>query len=256
MKNWTKERIIRTSGMVLAFGVLSALFAFVSSTHNSRICHHILIDIQGTVGNHFISESDVINLLTLDGSDTPLGKMRVELDLRKYENRLKKNPFIQNAQVSTDMKGNLHVAITQPNPVVRWIHPSGTQGYLSDRGERLPLSEHFTARVPVLRGAVRFQADGFLSNNDSLSMHLLHMLIFIKNNTFWNAQIAELELNHSYDLILYPQVTRQIIRFGTPDGYEEKLERLMVFYKQILPVKGWNTYQSVSVKFKNQIICN
>jgi cell division protein FtsQ len=256
MVRWTKERIIRFTTAVLAGGALLLLFAFVNSKHSARVCEQIIIRIEGKTGNHFIAEADVLEMLTMDGSDNPRGKMRVELDLRKYENRLKKNPFIQEAQVATDLEGNMQVMVQQPNPVARWIHPSGAQGYLSDNGERLPLSKHYTARVPVLRGVVRFNANGFLSDNDSLSMHLLHMLIFIKNNTFWNAQIAELEITNSYDLILYPQVTRQIIQFGTPDGYEEKLGRLMLFYKQILPVKGWNTYQSVSVKFKNQIICN
>ena len=30
---------------------------------------------------------------------------------------------------------------------------------------------------------------------------------------------------------------------------------IKIFYKKILPYKGWNSYESVSVKFKGQIIC-
>ena len=30
----------------------------------------------------------------------------------------------------------------------------------------------------------------------------------------------------------------------------------MLFYKNIAPTKGWNTYKTINVKFKNQIICD
>ena len=35
-----------------------------------------------------------------------------------------------------------------------------------------------------------------------------------------------------------------------PDVSEVK-----IFYKDILPAKGWNSYETVSVKFKDQIVC-
>ena len=39
------------------------------------------------------------------------------------------------------------------------------------------------------------------------------------------------------------------------EDYVDKLKRLKIFYKQILPSKGWNSYEKVSVKYKNQIVC-
>ena len=36
---------------------------------------------------------------------------------------------------------------------------------------------------------------------------------------------------------------------------EIKFKKLELFYKNILPTKGWNYYESVNLKFKNQIVC-
>ena len=72
---------------------------------------------------------------------------------------------------------------------------------------------------------------------------------------FLNAQIAEIEINKNKQLILYPQVTKQYIEFGELSDIESKIEKLNIFYKDILPFKGWNTYERVSLKFKNQIVC-
>jgi cell division protein FtsQ len=57
------------------------------------------------------------------------------------------------------------------------------------------------------------------------------------------------------DLILYQQVGKQTIEFGKPEEIEEKFSRINIYYKEILPQKGWNTYSRVNVKFKGQIVC-
>ena len=31
---------------------------------------------------------------------------------------------------------------------------------------------------------------------------------------------------------------------------------MYLFYKVILPTKGWNYYESVNLKYKNQIVCD
>jgi cell division protein FtsQ len=36
-----------------------------------------------------------------------------------------------------------------------------------------------------------------------------------------------------------------LIDFGKPVDIEEKFRNLKIFYKEILPTKGWNSYESV-----------
>jgi cell division protein FtsQ len=52
-----------------------------------------------------------------------------------------------------------------------------------------------------------------------------------------------------------PILGDQMIRIGTIDDLDEKLERLKTFYKEAMPYEGWRTYRSISVKYKNQIVC-
>ena len=35
---------------------------------------------------------------------------------------------------------------------------------------------------------------------------------------------------------------------------KEKFNKISLFYNKIIPSKGWNTYKTVNVKFKDQII--
>jgi cell division protein FtsQ len=84
---------------------------------------------------------------------------------------------------------------------------------------------------------------------------LMELITFINEDEFWNAQITEVVLNSRNDIRLYQQVGKQIIEFGDAFDIEDKFDRISVFYKEILPKKGWNAYDRVSVKFKDQIIC-
>jgi cell division protein FtsQ len=54
---------------------------------------------------------------------------------------------------------------------------------------------------------------------------------------------------------LYPQMGKQIIEFGMATDIESKFRKLKIFYKKILPVKGWNRYSKISLAYQDQIIC-
>ncbi len=256
VKNVFSKKKVIVIISVLAVAAISLLLALVEKKQSSKICDKIEITIDAEAGNHFISEADILDLLTLGGSESIIGKMKAELDLKKIENRLVKNPFIQEAEVYSMHSGKLKVKVKQTNPLARIIFPNGQQNYLDENGNLLPLSKRYTTRVPIIFSRISKEN---LSTEENKNTHLkdfLQLLIFIKNNKFWNAQIAEIELKRNYTINMFPQITRQQIEFGTPQNFEEKLRMLHIFYKQILPNKGWNTYTKVSVKYHNQIICS
>ena len=85
---------------------------------------------------------------------------------------------------------------------------------------------------------------------------LLEMINYINNDKFFSKIISEIEINSNKNIIIHPQFSKQKIIFGYPDNFEDKFEKIILFYKKIVPAKGWNTYRTVNVKFKNQIICD
>ena len=49
-------------------------------------------------------------------------------------------------------------------------------------------------------------------------------------------------------------MTGQLIEFGKPDNVEVKFKKLMVFYKEILPTRGWTRYERVNLEYEGQVI--
>ena len=149
----------------------------------------------------------------------------------------------------------MSVDVKQRRPIARIVQRYGPDAYISDQGEVLPLSDRFTARVVLI------EADNAepLVEKDLLETesgkNFFQLLQFIDGHKFWKAQIAQLYMNADGTILLYPQVGKQVIEFGTATDIERKFNKLKIFYKQIVPVKGWNRYSRVSLAYQNQIIC-
>jgi cell division protein FtsQ len=96
-----------------------------------------------------------------------------------------------------------------------------------------------------------------LENGELGTAHegFLNLLAFVTKSDFWSAQINAMELLSNGEILLHQQVGKQVIEFGKPDEIEIKFKKINLFYNEIVPKKGWNAYDRVNVKFKNQIIC-
>ena len=86
--------------------------------------------------------------------------------------------------------------------------------------------------------------------------NILIQLDLINENDFFRKIISEIDIDRNKNIVIHPVISKQKIIFGYPDMLEEKFQKISLFYNDIVSAKGWNTYKSVNVKFKNQIICD
>ena len=54
---------------------------------------------------------------------------------------------------------------------------------------------------------------------------------------------------------LIPRVGKQTILLGSVEDYETKFDNLMRVYKDVFSKTGWTMYDTVSLKFKDQVVC-
>ena len=152
------------------------------------------------------------------------------------------------------LDGNIQVKVKQNRPIARILRQE-EDVYIDAEGNTLPLSERYTARViPITRSGI-FKP---LDNNffqDSTGKAYLSLLLYIEHNEFWKAQLAQMHIDGKGAVTFLPQVGEHSIEFGKPDHMEAKFKKLMVFYKEVLPVMGWDKYKRVNVAFEDQIIC-
>lgn len=231
--------------------VLSAI-GFVEKKHNSRVFEEVEIKINNQQGNFFVLEEDLLELIEYKQA---LGGKITASGMTEMEQRLIGHDFVEEAEVYRDLKGKLIVEVSQSEPIARILRPDDPDAYITIDKKVLPMSDRFSARVLVVTGGFTDELVKPVDQRSSQAEKFLELTQYIYQRPFWKAQIAQLDIDDQGNITMYPQVGKQTIEFGTPEELESKFARLDTFYKQILPKKGWNDYQRVSVKYTGQIVC-
>ncbi|MDW3194611.1 MAG: cell division protein FtsQ [Cytophagales bacterium] len=234
--------------------LLLGLISFSSVKHSRRVIHDVLINIEQEKGNYFIDQPEVLGLMNAQNTDYVLGSRIGDIDLKLLESRVEAHAFVADAQIFYDLKGNIVVNVEQARPIARIYDPYGADKYIDDRGLVLPINGKHTARVPLIEIEKKIDLKNGITSTEE-GADLFELLRFIDADEFWKAQIAHLVFEGSGEITMLPQITKQKILFGKPSDLAKKFKKLEVFYKEILPNKGWNTYSLVNLKFKDQIVC-
>ncbi|WP_017731850.1 cell division protein FtsQ/DivIB [Nafulsella turpanensis] len=247
--------LLRAGKWVLASIAVVGSVGLVVHKEGERSFKKIVINIENQYDNYFVNEADVMHLISAGGTEKILGTAYESLSLKKVENRIKTHKFVNSTEVFKDFRGNLFVNITQNRPLARIIRQYSPHAYISTEGEILPVSERFTARVPLISGPYTDKLVKSDLSETEEGRQVYELLRYIDEDPFWKAQIAQLEIDAKGHIIMYPQVTKQFIEFGKAEQIEQKFKKLKIFYDKILPAKGWNSYRKVNVKYQDQIIC-
>lgn len=245
------KREIKIAAAIL---VVVLFIAFTERRLGSVSVSDISITIENINENHFLDEADVIDLMQLDKENIK-GAELDRVNLKQVEKRIKSDPFIKNAELYSDLKGNVVARVELRRPIARIVRNDGPDGYIADDGKVMPVSDKFTSRVVLISGGYVRELLKQNNVNDSEDGKLLMELItFIGEDDFWRAQIAQLDIDSKARITLYSQVGDERIEFGKPDNKEVKFKKLKIFYNEILPRMGWNKYNRVNLEYEGQIV--
>lgn len=252
-KKYSLKKILSVSvWSVLASGVVVLLVAAMSKKSTEHITS-VDIHISGIQNNYFIDKGEVLKILEKVNGKKLEQSAISSLDLTKMENQLGKSEWIKKAELFFDNNKVLQVKIREREPIARVFTTSGASFYIDSSLTRLPLSDKFSARLPVFTS---FPTDvKILKKRDSNLLYQVKILSeYINEHPFWMAQIDQIDISTEGHFDLIPKLGNQTIRFGNADNYEQKFNKLLAFYKQVETKVGWNKYSVLDVQYKNQVV--
>lgn len=249
-----KFSLKRELKIVAAVIIVGGIIAFTERKQSGISIKDISIKIDNLQENHFLDEGDIVDLMQLS-KENLTGTSIDAINLKSIEKKIKRQPFIKNANLYSDLKGNLVVRAELRRPIARIVRNDGPDGYIAEDGTIMPVSEKFTSRVILVSGSyVPKMLEQNNMNAKEESKQILELINKIRADEFWNAQIAQLDVDSKTRVTLYPQVGDERIEFGKPGDLDIKFRKLMIFYKEILPRKGWNKYNRVNLEYEGQIV--
>lgn len=265
MKKFLK--ILEIAAWVLMTGGLFALLGFTTTEHNAEVCKKYIIRIDYGKADVLLTEADIYAMVKLTGNLLK-GEKLGSIDFEHIEREIKRQSYVANAQAFMTLDGTVEIDVIQRQPILRIFNEKGESYYLDGLGNLMPLNPSFSARVLVATGAIReifskkvcYLVDS-VKNKDSVEYNsvmnnLYKLSAFITKDKFLKAQIEQIYVEPGGEFELIPRVGTHTILMGRADNLEDKFERLFVFYRMGLSKTGWNRYNIINIKFKNQVVCS
>lgn len=246
--NW----MLTTLWVTIGAGVIVLLVAAVKKESKQK-CTGLNVVVKGVSNNFFVDKNDILVAINQYVDGSPIGQAVNLLNLKDLESDLEKNIWVKKAQLFVDNNAVLQVIVTEREPVARIFTSTGATFYIDSSNAMLPLSEKYSARLPVF---TNFPSEsGVLTKADSLLIKDIAVISkIVQKNPFWMAMIEQVDITKQRTFELVPKIGNSLINFGDATNAAEKLDRLLLFYKQVLVKCGWDYYSSISVQFANQVV--
>lgn len=245
-------RILFFAFWVIVLGGIVTLFISANRRNKEHLCKGVQVTVSGSGEKANVAKEEVLKNIEKTAKGSLIKKHFGEINLTLLEKSLETNPWIRDAELFFDTKDVLNVAVKERVPVARIFTRSGSSFYLDSAGYAMPLVESFTSKLPVITGFTT--AKKWTARDSSALKGIKNIIAFVVPHPFWNAQIGQIDITPDGKFDLVPTIGSHIIKLGYGDDVEEKLNKLFVFYKQILPRAGLAKYSALDVQFTGQVV--
>lgn len=248
------KKIFKIGFLVIA--IASSVLLIISATiNNSNLrCKTVIVKIANNSSQYLVTADDVKKWATLYGSEPLEGKVLSAIDFSVLEKRLKASAFLNKSEAYSDVKGNVILDVEAYQPIARILIADSLQSkYIDKNGTIIPVSKHFSPTLLLIGGDYFKNTNNFKAENNT---DIVAFLNKINTDKFWQAQITQIEIDANKEIKMWPHMGNQIIYFGKPEKINGKFDKLMTFYKTIMPMEKWRDFKSISLKYDSQIVCN
>lgn len=193
---------------------------------------------------NFVNADEVRQLLHekgMDHVDRPLSS----INMQAIEDALNSIDNIEHAVVERTATGKVKVNVTPMHPVAR-VFDGNRSYYINSTGKRLTANHRFRLDVPIISGHF---------TKEFRPQSLIPLIERISNDPQWNAIVMQIAIEpRHHDIILVPMIRGHVINIGDTTDIDNKLSRVMLMYRKVLPLKGWDYYDTLSVKWGGQVV--
>ncbi|MCC7301397.1 MAG: hypothetical protein IT233_02035 [Bacteroidia bacterium] len=248
---------------LLGAGIL-VLLGFASAEEERLLCSEVEINILRN-GENYLVEEDAIRELIRSNGDALEGMPLGSISVPRLEMLVNTNPWVESAEVYMSINGKLRIDIIQKDPLARVMNKNGETFYLDRNGHMMNWSPGFTPRVILVNGEIsecfnsHFNfafADGGKDLETTILDEVYHLVRYLDSDSLWAAQFEQIYVNAQMEFELIPRAGDHRIMMGDTSEMKQKLDKLRIFYTEGLNHTGWNQYDTIQLKFKNQIVCS
>ena len=239
------KKVMKILALLLLIGYLVASVVLSCIGTEQVVCQRFYITVCDSTECDLIDAQDLYNHLRKQHL-LPQGKPCAAIDLAAIEQSIASIDLLSSIDCYYKQNGDTYLVVEQRRPFVRVVTDEADNYYLDREGERIAIDTMYVADVPLLTGNI----------DDRVSaVSLLPLVEYVTTHEFWRNQVAQIHVSPQHEVVIYPYVGNHVVILGDTSNYEKKLESVLALYNQAMPQVGWNAYDTISVKYKDQIVC-
>lgn len=234
--NWITIRL------VLMFVLVILLFSFTSNRNENRKLTKTKVVFVGENSNFLKQET--VNKLLIENKTDASAIQKVDLDLNRLEKSINSNPMIEKSEVFVSIDGVLKAVVKQKTPIARMFNDEGSF-YIDYQGSMMPVSDEFTARVPIVSGEIN------KVNQDEFNK----LLRFVYDDDFLKKNIIGIQITPSGSIKMLNRNFDYEIEFGQTVNIERKFKNYKAFYQKTVVDSSLYKYKKINLTFTQQVVC-
>ncbi|MCM1378174.1 MAG: hypothetical protein NC097_07365 [Clostridium sp.] len=227
--------------VLIAYAVGMAVWANARAAED--ICSGISVKIEGAT----MADSLTIQGVMAELSRCPVkieGERLGKINTLAIENYLKSLSNFEDVECVLNSKGKLTVKIVPMIPEIR-IFDGSQSYYVNKDGKRINSKAEFYSDVPIVSGHFSKQLP---------PVYILPVSRFVASDSLMKNLVGQIVVHDRNNILLIPRMAGHVINIGDTSRLAEKRSAILTAYRNILPYRGWETYDTISVKFRGQIV--
>ena len=234
--NWPTIRLLLMLALVIF------LYSFTGKRNLNRKVTKAEVVFVGE--NQLFVKQQAVNKLLIENRQGPKTIAIDALDLNKLEKTIDSHPLIDKSEVSVSVDGVLKAVVKQKTPIAR-INGNGDSFYIDYKGNKMPLSNNYTARVLLVSGEI----------NDKNKEDLAKLFRVIYDDVFLKKNIIGMQVMPNGSVLMLNRNYNFKIDFGQLINVEQKFKNYKAFFQKVVLDSSIAEYKKIDLRFAEQVVC-
>lgn len=236
--------IIKWLILIALIAYMTGMAIWANKRAMNKKCEGIEVCIDGTqfMGDTITRKGIISELARFDKNI--MSKQISQINTLSIENYLSRFSNFEKVECAITSTGRLRINVVPMIPEIR-IFDGASSYYINIDGKRIDANAKFFTDVPIVSGKF---SDKFPASK------IIPLAKYINSHPELAALVMMIKVDSPNNIILIPRITGHVINIGDTENLPRKFNNLMLAYRDIMPYKGWQTYDTISVKYLSRII--
>src|SRR4051812_9711578 len=201
--NKTVQNILIRVSMLIGLVAFIFLMVMAKVNRDETKTQNVDISIDDMNGNFFVTKRQVLDYVQ-ENFDVKNRRVTGK-ELEYIERSVQTIPQVKKSNAFTDNNGNIIIKIDQRKPLFRVFNTQGASYYVDEDGTKFPLSNYFTAKVPVVTGSITEACDSNKTVESGQLKRVLNIVKAVNKNELWKSMIGQYNVNEKAQIEMIPR---------------------------------------------------